>query len=212
MLIPNIYVSKPSFLVRKHALIVPLLSQNTHKSSGFSLADVFSKETFSPSFINNDFIISLHCEFAEALKTFFASVSDCIFYSRYYRGFICFHSLCYARRGYPISHFVSVDFSSCITRKTCFTSILFFFLLHNRRYAFVKLYPCLAQSLLCTLRRPVTPFVKNAIDSHFKFFDEEVFLFKILPVSSIVKKVIKIPTLQTNICSFTSVDFEFEHD
>ena len=188
------------------------ISQNTHNPSSLSLADIFSKETFSLSFVDNSFIITLHRDFTECLQMFSASASECIFYSRYYRGFVCFHSVCYTRRGYPISHFVSVQSSSCVKNNTCFASVLFFFLLHNQHYAFVKLYPCLARSLLSTLTRPVVPFVKDMIDSYFKFFDEKVFFFKTLPVSSIVKKVIKIPTLEESICSFACVDFEFEHD
>jgi hypothetical protein len=43
-------------------------------------------------------------------------------------------------------------------------------------------------------------------------FNENVSCFKILPVSAIEKKAIKIPTLENNICSFTTVEFDFEHD
>jgi hypothetical protein len=187
------------------------ISQNTHNRSSLSLTDIFSNETFSLSF-DQSLIVSLHHDFTECLQTFSAAASDCIFYSRYYRGIVCFHSTCYTRRGHAISHFVSVRSSSCTRNNTCFASVIFFFFLRNQHYAFLKLYPCLARSLLSTLTRTVVPFVKDMIDSIFKFFYEEVFFFKILPVSSIVKKVIRIPTLEKSICSFACVDFEFEHD
>jgi len=188
------------------------ISQNTHNSASVSLFDIFFKKTFSNSFLDNAFIICTYPDFSRCLNLFSASVVDCIFYSRYYRGLICFHSVCYSRRGHSISHYVSVQSSSCIKNETCFASVLFYFSLHNQHYAFVQLYPCLAKSLTSNLTRPVDPFVKKIIDSSFKFFDERLFVFKILPVSSILKKVIKIPTLEKNICSYACIDFEFEHD
>jgi hypothetical protein len=203
------------------------ISQNTQHTSSFTLHDLFSKETFSVSFVDNNFIISVHHDFTSCLQAFSASASHCKFFSRYYRGLVCFHSICYSRRGHSISHFhsicysrrghsishfVSIQSSSCVKNDLCFATVLFYFSLHNQYYAFVKHYPCLSRSLLSSLNRSVEPLVKKLIDSYFKFFDEEVFLFKIIPVSSIAKKVIKIPTLEDNICSFATVDFEFEHD
>ena len=188
------------------------ISQNTQHASSFTLHDLFSKETFSASYVDNNFIISVHHDFTSCLQAFSAFVSDCKFFSRYYRGLLCFHSICYSRRGHSISHFVSIKTSSCVKNDLCFATVLFYFSLHNQYYAFVKHYPCLSRSLLSSLNRSVEPVVKKMIDSYFKFFDEEVFLFKIIPISSVAKKVIKIPTLEENICSFATVDFEFEHD
>lgn len=190
------------------------ISQNTHNHnfSSCSLSDIFSSETLSVSFVDHSSIVSVHRDFAKCLQAFSACVSDCVFYSRFNRGFVCFHSVCYSRRGHSISHFVSVQSSVCIRNDTCFASILFFFSLHNQHYIFVKLFTCLARSLISKLSRPVVPLVKKIIDSYFNFFNEQIFSYEILPVSSIAKKVIRIPTLETNICSFACVDFEFEHD
>jgi hypothetical protein len=89
---------------------------------------------------------------------------------------------------------------------------LFYFSLSHQHYAFVKVHPCLSRSLLFLLQRSVPSLVKKIIDSNFTLFDENVFFFKILQVSAIIKKVIKTPTVENNVCSFTSVEFEFEHD
>ena len=188
------------------------ISQNIHKCSSFSLFDIFSKETFSPSYVDNVLIVSLHRDFVECLQSFSASLSDCIFYSRYFRGFVCFHSVCYTRRGNSISHFVSIKSASCARDKLCFASVLFYFSLRHQYYASVKVYPCRAQSILSVLQRTVPSLVEKIIDSYFRLFDESVFSFEILSVSEITKKAIKIPTLENNICSFTTVEFDFEHD
>ena len=186
--------------------------QNTQHSRSFSLSEIFFTERFSHSYLDNSFIISLHHDFTYCLQAFSASTSDCEFYCRYYRGLVCFHSISYSRRGHAISHFVSVQALSCVAGDLCFASVLFYFSLHQQKYAFVKVYPCLPRSLLSLLNRPVHPLVKKTIDSYFKLFDENVCSFKILPVSAIARKSIKIPLLENNICSFTCVDFDFEHD
>ena len=66
--------------------------------------------------------------------------------------------------------------------------------------------------ILSGLKRSIPHLVKSKIDLYFKVFDENVFSFEIVHVSAIAKKVIKIPTLEKNICSFTTVEFDFEHD
>ena len=116
------------------------ISQNIHKASSISLSDIFSKETFSPSFVDNNFVISLQRNFAVCLQLLSASLSDCTFFSRYFRGFVCFHSISYTRRGNSISHFVSIQSLSCSKDKLCFASVLFYFSLLGQHYAFVKVY------------------------------------------------------------------------
>jgi len=84
--------------------------------------------------------------------------------------------------------------------------------LHRQYYAFVKVYPCLSRNLLSMLSRSVPPLVEKIIDSYFRLFDETAFFFRIVLASKITKKAIKIPTLEDNIASFTTVEFDFEHD
>ena len=186
--------------------------ENTQHTRSFSLSEIFSTERFSHSYLDNSFIISLHHDFTYCLQAISASTSECEFYCRYYRGLVCFHSISYSRRGHSISHFVSVQALSCLVGDFCFASVLFYFSLHQQNYAFVKIHPCLPRSLGSLLNRPIHPLVKKTIDSYFKLFDESVRSFKILPVSSIARKSIKVPLLENNICSFTCVDFDFEHD
>lgn len=188
------------------------VSQNLQRDCSFSIADVFHSERFSVSFLRKSFITSMDSDFNACLKNLSASVSDCVFYSGYYRGLACLYSVSYSRTGRSISHFVSVRSSSCINGSICFASVLFYFSLRNQHYAFVKLHPCLSKSALCSLRRSVFPLVQKFIDFYFKLFDEKKFSFYILPVSDILNIVVKIPSLEENLSYFTAVEFLFEHD
>ncbi|CAF4508112.1 unnamed protein product [Rotaria socialis] len=66
------------------------ISQNVHKSNSISLPDIFSKESFSPTYVDNNFIASIQRDFLERLQPFSVSSSDCTFFSRYFRGFLVF--------------------------------------------------------------------------------------------------------------------------
>ncbi|CAF4261334.1 unnamed protein product, partial [Rotaria magnacalcarata] len=74
------------------------ISQNVHKPNSISLPDIFSKESFSPTYVDNNFIASIQRDFLERLQPFSVSSSDCTFFSRYFRGFVSFHSVSYTRR------------------------------------------------------------------------------------------------------------------
>ncbi|CAF2058662.1 unnamed protein product [Rotaria magnacalcarata] len=188
------------------------ISQNVHKPNSISLPDIFSKESFSPTYVDNNFIASIQRDFLERLQPFSVSSSDCTFFSRYFRGFVSFHSVSYTRRGNSISHFVSIRSSLFSKDKIRIASVLFYFSVLHQHYAFVKVYPCILRSLLSVLQRSVPPLVETIINSYFRLFDENEFYLKILLVSDIVKKVIMIPTLEKDIFSFPPVDFDFEHD
>ena len=49
------------------------ISQNIHKSGSVSVSDIFSKESFSPTFLDKNFIATVQYDFVLSLKSFHAS-------------------------------------------------------------------------------------------------------------------------------------------
>ena len=188
------------------------ISQNVYEPCSLSISDIFDREKFCASYMDKSLIDNVHQDFALCLQGFSAHTSDCLLFSRYWRGLVCYHSMCYSRRGYSISHFVSIQCASCIREKQCFASVPFYFSLHCQSYAFIRFHPCLTRNLLSLLGEPSLPVMTKIIDSYFNYFDERTFSYRIVPVSSVRKKVIKIPSPDDDICLFTPVQFDFEHD
>ena len=136
-------------------------------------------------------------------------------YARYFRGLQTFHSLSYGRSGNAISYWIAIKNDKCKKKhRICFGEVIFYFRIGDEDcYAFIKQYPCINKCLSDGLSSAAVP--QNLIDrlnDYYYFFHDKKFVYKIVPVASIVNKVIRMAWMESDVSVFTEVHLDWEHD
>jgi hypothetical protein len=194
-----------------------LIDRALHEKNTIQVNDIFIVERFNERHLDMQMIEENRAKLIECLtkQNIINDQSVQInYYSRYSRGFKTFHSMVYSRAGKAISYQVSLANSECIqANKKCFAVVIFYFKLSNVMYAFVKKYPCINLSLASGLTTVSVPQnILERLDLYYGLFNANRYLYKIVPVTDIINKVIKMGWSKQDIFVFTDVVVDWEHD
>ena len=135
-------------------------------------------------------------------------------YARYFRGLKTFHSLSYGRSGNAVSYWVSVKNDRCSQNQSiCFGEVIYYCRIDNDYYAFIKCYSCIDKHLSDGLLSTSIPVKLNdRLNYYYHFFHDKKYSYKIIPVSGIINKVIRMAWKEADISVFTEIYVDWEHD
>ncbi len=193
------------------------IDRSLHEKNTIEVNDIFLLEQCNERHLDLQMIEKHRMNLIECLTKQNIAVNQTLsikYYSRYRRGFKKFHSMAYSRAGKAISYQVSLSSSKCIhARQKCFADIIFYFKLSNVTYAFVKKYPCLDVSLASGLTTVAVPQnVIEQLDFYYVLFNTNRYSYKVVPVTDIINKVVKMRWHDKNVFTFTDVVVDWEFD
>lgn len=193
------------------------IERSLHENNTIEIDDVFINERFNECHVNINMIEQFKLKLFQCLTKQNIPVdtsSPIKYYSRYRHGFKSFHSQAYSRTGKAISYQVSLLNSKCISsRKKCFAEVLFYFKVANINYAFVKKYSCINLSIAAGLTTVAVPQeIAKRLDFYFGLFNMKQYSYKVVSITNIINKVIKMGWNDENIFVFTDVVIDWDHD
>ena len=194
-----------------------LIDRSLHEKNTIQTNDIFIVEQCNEMHVNMSMIEKYKTKLVECLAKQNLLYDDTLsirYFSRYCRGFKTFHSMIYSRAGKAISYQVSLTNTKCLhKRKKCFGDVIFYFKLSNVTYAFVKKYPCINLNLTSGLTTVTIPNeIIERLDLLYGLFNINRYSYRIVPVTDIHNKVIKMGWNRPDIFVFTSVVIDWEHD
>ena len=182
-----------------------------------TLSHLFDFQRFDDKYLNHSIVESFSDKFISCCSQknpLFDQRSPVKRFARYFRGLKTFHSLAYSRGSNAISYWTSTKNDACPGQKgRCFGEVIYYFPFVDEYYAFVKHHNCIAQSLSDgRSSTPIPPKLAHRLDMYYYFFDDRKFSYQIVPVRSILNKVIRMPWNQSCTSVFTEVQLDWEHD
>ena len=189
-----------------------LCTENT-----MSVSYLFDLQRFDEKYLNQSMVESSKDEFISCCTKKNLQIdrtSPVKIFARYFRGLKTFHSLSYGRGGNAISYWVSTRNDKCPGKHgRCFGEVIFYFLLNDEYYGFLRRYKCIDKSLSDGLSSTsMSPELARRLNMYYQFFNDRQFSHHIVPVGSILNKVIRIPWTESNTSAFTEVHLDWEHD
>ncbi|CAF4552549.1 unnamed protein product, partial [Didymodactylos carnosus] len=191
------------------------IEQSLRVKNTLTVNDIFIKEHCDEKYLNYRFTESFNATFLSCCKNqnvVLNTNTQLIYFARYRRGLVTYHSRAYSRSGRAISYYVCVKSDLCpAKRETCFAEILVFFKL-NDTYASIKEYSCIDRSLTDGLTCTASTVLMKKLNEFYAFFNDKHFSYKIVLVSALLDKAIRIPWNEKDLSVFTNVALDWEHD
>ena len=112
-----------------------------------------------------------------------------------------------------MSYWVSIDSANCPEgRHVCFAEIIFYFRYDGVFYAFLRKFPCLKRTLADVLHSKLPDLLASRLHKFYGFFTSKTYSYKIIPVSLVRNKVVRLNWNETDVFVYTDVPFDWEHE